>query len=62
MLFASDTPTHTQKNGALRVLLPIKRANSAAFCLYDRAAGRRSPLAMRNAIGTKLEELHRRTC
>jgi hypothetical protein len=30
-----DTPTHTKKNGALRVLVPIERwANSAAFCLY----------------------------
>jgi hypothetical protein len=40
MLFASDTPTHTKKNGALRVLVPIKQANISAFCLYDRAAGR----------------------
>ena len=39
MLFASDTPTHTKKNGALRVLVPFKRANISAFCLYDRAAG-----------------------
>jgi hypothetical protein len=32
-------PTHTQKNGALRALLPLKRANILAFCLHDRAAG-----------------------
>ena len=40
MLFASDTPTHTKKNGVLRVLVPFKRAKISAFCLYDRAAGR----------------------
>jgi hypothetical protein len=28
-----------QKNGALRALLSLKRANISAFCLYDRAAG-----------------------
>ena len=43
MLFTSDMPTHTKKNGALRVLVPIKRANISAFGLYDRAAG---PLAV----------------
>jgi hypothetical protein len=40
MLFASAMPTHTQKNGALRALVALKRANTSAFCLYDRAAGR----------------------
>ena len=29
-----------QKNGALRALLSLKRANISAFCLCDRAAGR----------------------
>ena len=43
MLFASDMPTHTKKNGALRVLVPIKRANFAAFCLYDRAGAQLVP-------------------
>jgi hypothetical protein len=32
-------PTHTKKNGALRALLSLKRANISAFCLCDRAAG-----------------------
>jgi hypothetical protein len=31
---------HTQKkNRGRRVSFPLKRANTAAFCLYDRAAG-----------------------
>jgi hypothetical protein len=33
-------PTHAEKNRGRRVLFPLKRANIAAFCLYDRAAGR----------------------
>jgi hypothetical protein len=28
-----------RKNRGRRVLFPLKRANTAAFCLYDRAAG-----------------------
>jgi hypothetical protein len=33
---------HTQeKKRERRVLFPLKRANIAAFCLYDRAAGHR---------------------
>jgi hypothetical protein len=39
MLFTSAIPTHAEKNGARRVLFPLKRANIAAFCLCDRAAG-----------------------
>jgi hypothetical protein len=38
MLFTSAMPTHTKKNGALRALLSLKRANISAFCLCDRAA------------------------
>jgi hypothetical protein len=33
-------PTHAEKNRGRRVLFPLKRANMAAFGLYDRAAGR----------------------
>jgi hypothetical protein len=40
MLFTSIMPTHAEKNRVRRVLFPLKRANIAAFCLYDRAAGR----------------------
>jgi hypothetical protein len=32
-------PTHAEKNRGRRVLFPLKRANIAAFGLYDRAAG-----------------------
>jgi len=32
-------PTHAEKNRGRRVLFPLKRANMAAFGLYDRAAG-----------------------
>jgi hypothetical protein len=32
-------PTHAEKNRERCVLFPLKRANIAAFCLYDRAAG-----------------------
>jgi hypothetical protein len=39
MLFASAMPTHAEKNRGRRVFFPLKRANIAAFCLYDRAAG-----------------------
>jgi hypothetical protein len=42
MLFASTMPTHAEKNRERRVLFPLKRANIAAFGLYDRAAGRES--------------------
>ena len=37
--FASAMPTHTKKNGALRALPSLKRANISAFGLYERAAG-----------------------
>jgi hypothetical protein len=40
MLFTSTMPTHAEKNRGRRVLFPLKRANIAAICLYDRAAGR----------------------
>jgi hypothetical protein len=33
-------PTYAEKNRGRRVLFPLKRANTAAFGLYDRAAGR----------------------
>ena len=39
MLFTSTMPTHAEKNRGRRVLFPLKRANTAAFCLCDRAAG-----------------------
>jgi hypothetical protein len=39
MLFTSTMPTHAEKNRGRRVLFPLKRANNAAFGLYDRAAG-----------------------
>jgi hypothetical protein len=41
MLFTSTmpTPTHAEKNRGRRVLFPLKRANTAAFGLCDRAAG-----------------------
>jgi hypothetical protein len=39
MLFTSAMPTHAEKNRGRRVLFPLKRANIAAFCLSDRAAG-----------------------
>jgi hypothetical protein len=39
MLFTSAMRTHAEKNRGRRVLFPLKRANIAAFCLYDRAAG-----------------------
>jgi hypothetical protein len=41
MLFTSTMPTHAdaEKNRGRRVLFPLKRANTAAFGLYDRAAG-----------------------
>jgi hypothetical protein len=35
----STMPTHAEKNRGRRVLFPSKRANTAAFGLYDRAAG-----------------------
>jgi hypothetical protein len=41
MLFTSAMPTHAEKNRGRRVLFHLKRANIAAFGLYDRAAGRR---------------------
>jgi hypothetical protein len=44
MLFTSTMPTRAEKNGARGVLFPLKRANIAAFCLYDRAAGLRQPV------------------
>jgi hypothetical protein len=40
-------PTHAEKNRGRRVLFPLKRANMAAFGLYDRAAGQGSDLAER---------------
>jgi hypothetical protein len=40
MLFTSIMPTHAEQKRERRVLFPLKRANIAAFCLYDRAAGR----------------------
>jgi hypothetical protein len=39
MLFTSAMPAHAEKNGGRRVLIPIKRANSSAVGLCDRAAG-----------------------
>jgi hypothetical protein len=40
-LLTSTMPTHAEKSRGRRVLfIPLKRANIAAFGLYDRAAGR----------------------
>jgi hypothetical protein len=39
MLFTIAMPTHAEKNRGRRVLFPLQRANTAAFGLYDRAAG-----------------------
>jgi hypothetical protein len=39
VVYYSTMPTHAEKNRERRVLFPLKRANIAAFCLYDRAAG-----------------------
>jgi hypothetical protein len=33
-------PTYAEKSRGRRVLFPLKLANIAAFCLYDRAASR----------------------
>jgi hypothetical protein len=51
MLFTSIMPTHAEKNRERRVLFPLKRANIAAFCLYDRAAGRSHQPSARHRTG-----------
>jgi hypothetical protein len=44
-------PTHAEKNRERRVLFPLKRANIAAFCLYDRAAGQSQVASWKLVVG-----------
>jgi hypothetical protein len=51
MLFTSTMPTHAEKNRGRRVLcFPLKRANTAVFCLWPVCKRDHPPLAVRMLV------------